>query len=535
VDFIDMSSQRNQRAVEDRLRDAMKMDRARVQIGRISRFGLLELSRQRLRPSLGESAHQPCPRCNGSGYIRGVESLALAVLRLIGEEARKDRSSKVIAQLPVDVATYLLNEKREWIRVIEQRDQVQLILVANPNLQTPNYTIRRVRDDQVASPENTGVSYTLAAQEAPPSDAALDLFAPRIKAEEPAVVPPMPATPAPAPSPMAAQEWQETPPAAPAPVAGAPVPAKLGIIPRVLAWLGVGQSATPAAPAPAPERERERHGGRRDDRFEGRNRGQHGRGGRRDEQRRDRGERGDRADRGDRGDRGGRDGRDGRDNRGQRDARDNRGERHQGGGQRGQHRHQQQGQQGQPRRDDRERQQQNRPPRDTERRDEPVGAANPGNEDRNLGGEGQPGGNGAQQGPQQGPQQGQSRRRDRSRTRRRGRGGGARQPRDGRADASPAQGAGAGADLDRQSGEGWEQRDLVPARNESFESEGGAPREAERDFAPRPAAPPPATESPREMAAAPSQSWDPPPPPSNQKSFTVWSSGPADDRSLDRE
>ena len=128
VDFIDMASQRNQREVENRLRDAMRMDRARVQIGRISRFGLLELSRQRLRPSLGESAHQTCPRCNGAGYIRSVESLALAVLRLVGEEARKDRSAKVIAQLPVDVATYLLNEKRDWIRMIEERDHVQVIL-----------------------------------------------------------------------------------------------------------------------------------------------------------------------------------------------------------------------------------------------------------------------------------------------------------------------------------------------------------------------------------------------------------------------
>ncbi len=113
IDFIDMEEPKNQRAVEDRLRDAMKMDRARIQIGRLSRFGLLEMSRQRLRPSLSDSSHEVCPRCQGIGSIRTVESMALAILRLIGEEARKDRTSKVIAEVPVEVATYLINEKRE--------------------------------------------------------------------------------------------------------------------------------------------------------------------------------------------------------------------------------------------------------------------------------------------------------------------------------------------------------------------------------------------------------------------------------------
>ena len=119
IDFIDMESTKNQRAVEDRLRDAVKQDRARIQLGKISRFGLLELSRQRLRPSISESTNIVCPRCTGMGVIRSVESLALAVLRLIGEEARKDRTAKVIAQLPVDVATYLMNEKRDWLHDIE--------------------------------------------------------------------------------------------------------------------------------------------------------------------------------------------------------------------------------------------------------------------------------------------------------------------------------------------------------------------------------------------------------------------------------
>src|SRR5690606_40053141 len=114
---------KNQRAVEDRLREAVKQDRARIQIGRISRFGLLELSRQRLRPSIGESASIPCPRCNGMGSIRSVESLALALLRVIGEEARKERTAKVIAQLPIEVATYLMNEKREWINSIRSEER----------------------------------------------------------------------------------------------------------------------------------------------------------------------------------------------------------------------------------------------------------------------------------------------------------------------------------------------------------------------------------------------------------------------------
>ena len=162
IDFIDMGPQRNQRDVENRLRDSVRMDRARVQIGKITRFGLLEMSRQRLRPSLGESSYLTCPRCSGIGNIRSVESLALAILRIIGEEARKERTAKVIAQLPVEVATYLLNEKRNWVQNLESREDTQVILVANPALETPHYQVRRVRDDQVELPENAGISYTLA-------------------------------------------------------------------------------------------------------------------------------------------------------------------------------------------------------------------------------------------------------------------------------------------------------------------------------------------------------------------------------------
>jgi ribonuclease E len=164
IDFIDMESTANQRAVEDMLRDAVKMDRARIQLGRLSRFGLLELSRQRLRPALSETTHINCPRCSGMGTIRGVESMSLALLRLIGEEARKERTGRVIAQVPVDVATYLMNEKREWMNQIEARDKVSLVVVPNPHLQTPAYSLRRIRDDEKELPENTTVSYEIAEQ-----------------------------------------------------------------------------------------------------------------------------------------------------------------------------------------------------------------------------------------------------------------------------------------------------------------------------------------------------------------------------------
>ena len=137
----------------------MKMDRARIQIGRLSRFGLLEMSRQRLRPSLGESSHLVCPRCVGIGSIRSIESMALSILRLIGEELRKDRTARVIVQVPVDVATYLINEKREWLRALEDKSATELIIVPNQHMQTPEYSIRRVRDDEMELPENKQASY----------------------------------------------------------------------------------------------------------------------------------------------------------------------------------------------------------------------------------------------------------------------------------------------------------------------------------------------------------------------------------------
>ncbi len=147
IDFIDMMANKHQRDVENRLREALKIDRARVQIGRISRFGLLEMSRQRLRPSLEESSQIVCPRCTGHGTIRSIESLALGVLRLIEEEALKDKTSTVTAKLPVDVTSFLLNEKRPNIGDIEARHRVQVIIIPDPNLETPHFNVERTRDE----------------------------------------------------------------------------------------------------------------------------------------------------------------------------------------------------------------------------------------------------------------------------------------------------------------------------------------------------------------------------------------------------
>src|SRR5882757_5872093 len=241
IDFIDMESPKNQRDVEDRLRDAMKMDRARIQIGRLSRFGLLEMSRQRLRPSLGESSHIVCPRCVGIGSIRSIESMTLSILRLIGEELRKDRTSRVIAQVPVDVATYLFNEKREWLRELESKSEIELIIVPNENMQTPEYSIRRVRDDELELPENKQLSYLMptAAVVTEPG-AARDKKPP---VEAPAVATLLPTTAAPV------NLYQTPPPAAPAAETAQPAAAPPG---GVIGWfkrLLVGD-ATASAPAP---------------------------------------------------------------------------------------------------------------------------------------------------------------------------------------------------------------------------------------------------------------------------------------------
>ncbi len=145
IDFIDMMKSSNQRAVEDRLRDAVKHDRARIQLGKLSRFGLLEMSRQRLRPSLKETSHITCPRCEGQGTIRSVESTALHVLRLLEEESLKERTGRLAVQVPVAVATYLFNEKRDAVSELGQRLGVNPIILPNPALETPHYEIDRTR------------------------------------------------------------------------------------------------------------------------------------------------------------------------------------------------------------------------------------------------------------------------------------------------------------------------------------------------------------------------------------------------------
>ncbi|NCW19885.1 MAG: ribonuclease E/G, partial [Betaproteobacteria bacterium] len=161
IDFIDMESSKNQREVESRLKEALHYDRARVQMGKISRFGLMELSRQRLRPALNEGSHMTCPRCNGTGVIRDIESSALHVLRVIQEESMKEGSAAVHAQVPVEVATYLLNEKRAEIHKMEARLRVEIILIPNKYLETPHYKLDRLKHDD----ERLGsyrVSYALA-------------------------------------------------------------------------------------------------------------------------------------------------------------------------------------------------------------------------------------------------------------------------------------------------------------------------------------------------------------------------------------
>jgi ribonuclease E len=263
IDFIDMESTANQRAVEDMLRDAVKMDRARIQLGRLSRFGLLELSRQRLRPALSETTHINCPRCSGMGTIRGVESMSLALLRLIGEEARKERTGRVIAQVPVDVATYLINEKREWLSQIESRDRVSLVIVPNPHMQTPAYTLRRIRDDEKELPENTTVSYQLADQ---PSidDSNIGNRDKKPQGDVPLVPSILPASAAPViPMPVPEPTPEPPPPAA--------VP-QAGIFVRFWRFLfGSGANAAPttapSAPSTHTHRDRPAHRDARQDRY----------------------------------------------------------------------------------------------------------------------------------------------------------------------------------------------------------------------------------------------------------------------------
>ena len=276
IDFIDMESQKNQREVENRLRDALKFDRARVQTSKISRFGLLELSRQRLQPSLGETSHIACPRCHGIGHIRSTDSSALHILRIIQEEAMKENTAAVHAQVPVDVATYLLNEKRSEIHRLEARLKVNVILIPNIHIETPNYTVTRLRHDDLNQADSGQPSYMLVEQPA--------------EGEKPGYRPEQPA-----PQRQEAVVKGITPPQpAPAPTAAtaAATPARPTFLGRLFGWLknrlGEESAAAEAVAAPAPAAQPARQPqqqGRRQDNRKPRREGERGRDGERSERR----------------------------------------------------------------------------------------------------------------------------------------------------------------------------------------------------------------------------------------------------------
>jgi ribonuclease E len=315
VDFIDMESQKNQREVENLFRDSLRHDRARVQIGKISRFGLMELSRQRLQPSLEETAHISCPRCGGTGFIRGTESTALHVLRIIQEEAMKENTGAVHAQVPVDVASFLLNEKRAEIQKLEARIKVNIVLVPNSHLETPHYKVQRLKHDELNQMEHVPSSYELVEQpeepKAPGNDA--EPKKERQLAAVQGIVPDQPAPVVPEPLPRAEVARAAAPvPAAPA----AAETARSGLLGRLFGWLksekpaeqpsAANEPSIRPARAQRPERgndeSRDRNEHRRGERG-----GRGGRGGRdgrsdgkRDHQRDGRGGRPDQQQRGDR-------------------------------------------------------------------------------------------------------------------------------------------------------------------------------------------------------------------------------------------
>jgi ribonuclease E len=270
IDFIDMESNKNQREVEKRLEKMVEMDRARIQLGKISRFGLLELSRQRLRPTLVEHTQITCPRCSGLGHIRSVESLALSILRLIEEEAMKDRTARVVAQVPVDTGTFLLNEKRAKLAEIEKNYKVAVTLVPNETLDSPHFHIARIKGDHVGEGTNSAASHKIAVDYK--ADERLSMPIVTVAAGKPlveaAVQSIKPATPPPAPAPVAA-------PLAPVVVMQPVATTKDGFWARIAYVLGFG-----AKPAIEPKRD-----GKRDERT-GRDGHRHDRGGR-NEPRRD--------------------------------------------------------------------------------------------------------------------------------------------------------------------------------------------------------------------------------------------------------
>ena len=241
IDFIDMSPARNQREVEGRLREALRHDRARVQIGRISRFGLLEMSRQRLRSSLGESSLRACPTCTGRGYVRGPESLALSILRIVEEEAMKDMTDRIVARLPTEVATFLLNEKRREVVDIEKRTGTGIILVPDPAMQLPSYEVERIRAEDTPGESASDASYELTSR----TDSTPEFAT---------AAPPPPDEPAVR--------------VAPPPVRSAPqteTPGKRGVLARLWSRLFGSKQEPKSEPKPAqrPVRNTAGHGGRR--------------------------------------------------------------------------------------------------------------------------------------------------------------------------------------------------------------------------------------------------------------------------------
>ena len=259
VDFIDMEESKNRREVETRLRDALRYDRARVQFSTISKFGLLEMSRQRLRPALSEGSHITCPRCNGTGHIRDTESSALQTLRIIQEESMKEGTAAVHVQVPVEVASFLLNEKRPEITKIEMKQRVTVMLVPNKHLDTPNYKLERLRHDDPRL-ENLQSSYSMV--EEPEEDVGITRREKNIKPKQaPMIRGVLPDQPAPvaapkaeaAPAPVAAAP---APVVAPAPVAPAPAPEAVAAGTGFFGWMkrlfGVAPAPAPVAPVAAP-------------------------------------------------------------------------------------------------------------------------------------------------------------------------------------------------------------------------------------------------------------------------------------------
>jgi len=258
IDFIDMEESKNRREVENRLRDALRQDRARVQFGTISKFGLMEMSRQRLKPALSEGSSIPCPRCGGSGHIRDTESSALQILRIIQEESMKDNTAAVHCQVPVEVASFLLNEKRTEISKIELKQRVNVLMVPNKTLETPNYRLERLKHDDPRL-DGTEPSYKLAEDFEDPTAVTRRSQEPTNK-QTPLIRGVLPDAPAPQAAPRA--EAHSRPARGPARPAAATEPAPEPQERGFLAWLkrlfGFGRRARPvAAPAPSPASTRE--------------------------------------------------------------------------------------------------------------------------------------------------------------------------------------------------------------------------------------------------------------------------------------